>query len=254
MTYYNSNFQNLIDKLKLEDFEFKFDSKNNFGIGYNEKDNVYCIVNADGIFERSIKEFFFLKKNENGSFDSVNYDGYCHVYYDYGFRKKSKIVEEKNEIYVTISHFNASGDELSRKYINIDAFKNIFIDVEGFRDSSLFNDYRYHLFKDGKPNKLRFEKGKLKSEIYVDQKGRYNRDDGPAVIIYGKNGELRAEFWCKDDNYHKEDGPAKIFYDSKGNVADKFYYYRGQKITDEFQLSLIQVKESLNINLKTMRG
>ena len=30
MAYYNSDFQNLIDKLKLEDFEFKFDSKNNF--------------------------------------------------------------------------------------------------------------------------------------------------------------------------------------------------------------------------------
>lgn len=254
MTYYNSDFQNLIDKLKLEDFDFKFDNKNNYGIGYNEKDDIYCVVNANGIFERSIKEFFFLKKNENGSFDSVNYDGYCHVYYDYGFRKKSKIVKEENETYVTISHFNASGDELSRKYINVDAFKNIFIDTEGLRDSSLFNDYRYHLFEDGKPNKLRFEKGKLKSEIYVDRKGRYNRDNGPAVIIYGKNGELRAEFWCKDDNYHKEDGPAKIFYDSKGNVADKFYYYQGQKITDEFRLSIIQAKENLNKDWKTVEG
>lgn len=254
MTYDDFNLQNLIDKLKLEDFDFRFDNKNGYGIGYNKKDDIYCVVNTDGIFKRSTKEFFFLKKNENGSFDSINYNGYCHVYYDYGFRKKSKIVNDENETYVTISHFNSSGDELSRKYINIDAFKNIFIDVEGFRDSSLFNDYKYYLFKDGRPNKLRFEKGKLKSEIYVDRKGRYNRDDGPAVIIYGENGELRAEFWCRDDNYHREDGPAKIFYDSKGNIADKFYYYEGQKITDEFQLSLIQVKENLNKDWKTMEG
>lgn len=145
MAYNDSNFQNLIDKLRLEDFNFKFDNKNNYGIGYNEKDDVYCVVNTDGIFERSLKEFFFLKKNENGSFDSINYNGYCHVYYDYSFRKKSKIVEEENETYVTISHFNASGDELSRKYIDINAFKNIFINAEGFRDSSLFNDYSTYL-------------------------------------------------------------------------------------------------------------
>ena len=44
MTYDDFNLQNLIDKLKLEDFDFEFDNKNNYGVGYNKKDNIYCVV------------------------------------------------------------------------------------------------------------------------------------------------------------------------------------------------------------------
>ena len=100
MHYGSSNFQNLINKFGLEDFDLKFN--NNYGIGYNDKDNIYCIINADDVaFEKSyIKEFFFLKKNENGSFNLVNYNGYCHLYYNHSFGKKSKVIEEENEKYV----------------------------------------------------------------------------------------------------------------------------------------------------------
>lgn len=222
----NSNFQNLINKFGLENFDLKFNNMKNYGIGYNDKDDIYCVINADGVaFERSyIKEFFFLKKNENGMFDLVNHNGYCHLYYDHSFGKKSKVVEEENEKYVINSSFDVFDDELSRKYLDINTFKNIHLDFENLRNLSLFSSYKYHLFKDGRPNKLRFEEGKLKSKIYVDQQGYCNREDGPAVIVFGKNGEIKAEFWYKDDNYYREDGPAVIEYNLEGNPRLKYFF------------------------------
>lgn len=225
----NSNFQNLINKFGLENFEFKFNNNNHYGIGYNDKDDIYCIINADGVaFEKSyIKEFYFLKKNENGSFNLVNYNGYCHLYYDHSFGKKSKVVEEENERYVINSSFDVFDDELSRKYLDIKAFENIHLDFTNFtnlRNLSFFNNYRYHLFKDGRPNKLRFEEGKLKSKIYVNKQGYCDREDGPAVIVFDKNGELKAEFWYKDDVYYREDGPAVIEYNLEGNPRLKYFF------------------------------
>lgn len=222
----NSNFQNLINKFGLENFDLKFNNMKNYGIGYNDKDDVYCVINADGVaFERSyIKEFFFLKKNENGMFDLVNHNGYCHLYYDHSFGKKSKVIEEENEKYVINSSFDVFDDELSRKYLDIKTFENIHLDFENLRNLSLFSSYKYHLFKDGRPNKLRFEEGKLKSKIYVDQQGYCNREDGPAVIVFGKNGEIKAEFWYKDDNYYREDGPAVIEYNLEGNPRLKYFF------------------------------
>lgn len=222
----NSNFQNLINKFGLENFDLKFNNMKNYGIGYNDKDDVYCVINADGVaFERSyIKEFFFLKKNENGMFDLVNHNGYCHLYYDHSFGKKSKVIEEENEKYVINSSFDVFDDELSRKYLDIKTFENIHLDFENLRNLSLFSNYKYHLFKDGRPNKLRFEEGKLKSKIYVDQQGYCDRKDGPAVIVFGKNGEIKAEFWYKDDNYYREDGPAVIEYNLEGNPRLKYFF------------------------------
>lgn len=226
MPYGNSNFQNLINKFGLENFDLKFNNMKNYGIGYNDKDDVYCVINADGVaFERSyIKEFFFLKKNENGMFDLVNHNGYCHLYYDHSFGKKSKVIEEENEKYVINSSFDVFDDELSRKYLDIKTFENIHLDFENLRNLSLFSNYKYHLFKDGRPNKLRFEEGKLKSKIYVDQQGYCDRKDGPAVIVFGKNGEIKAEFWYKDDNYYREDGPAVIEYNLEGNPRLKYFF------------------------------
>lgn len=222
----NSNFQNLINKFGLEDFNLKFNNMKNYEIGYNDKDDIYCVINADGVaFERSyIKEFFFLKKNENGMFDLANHNGYCHLYYDHSFGKKSKVIEEENEKYVINSSFDVFDDELSRKYLDIKTFENIYLDFENLRNLSLFSSYKYHLFKDGRPNKLRFEEGKLKSKIYVDQQGYCNREDGPAVIVFGKNGEIKAEFWYKDDNYYREDGPAVIEYNLEGNPRLKYFF------------------------------
>lgn len=226
MPYGNSNFQNLINKFGLEDFNLKFNNNNHYGVGYNDKDDVYCVINADDVaFEKSyIKEFYFLKKNENGGFDLTNYNGYCHLYYDHSFGKKSKVIKEENEKYVINSSFDVFDEELSRKYLDINTFKNIHLDFENLRNLNLFSSYKYHLFKDGRPNKLRFEEGKLKSKIYVDKQGYCNREDGPAVIVYGKNGELKAEFWYKDDNYYREDGPAVIEYNLEGNPRLKYFF------------------------------
>ena len=253
----NSKFKNLLNKFGLEDFDFKFDDKNNCGIGYNKKDDVYCVFNTDGNTDKFwfyVKELYFFKKNENGSFDSVNYNGHCYFYYDRSYSEKSKIIKEENETYVITSSFNVLNDELTRKYLDINIFKNIYLDVEELKNLNLFNDCKYHIFKNDRPNKLRFEKGKLKSKIYINCKGHCDKRDGPAVIIYGRNGELKAEFWCKEDHYHREDGPAQIFYDCEGTITEKLYYYKGKKITDEFELSLIQVKENLNIDCETTEG
>lgn len=224
----DSNFQNLINNFGLENFDFKVDNEKHYGIGYSEKDDIYCIINTDdNICRAYIKEFYFLKKNENGSFNLVNYNDYCHLYYDHSFGKKSKVVEEENERYVINSSFDVFDDELSRKYLDIKAFENIHLDFANFtnlRNLSFFNNYKYHLFKDGRPNKLRFEEGKLKSKIYVNKQGYCNREDGPAVIVFDKNGELKAEFWYKDDVYYREDGPAVIEYNLEGNPRLKYFF------------------------------
>ena len=267
MTWGNSNFKNLINKFGLEKFDFKFNNSNNYRIGYSKKDDIYCIVNIDDTVGGSfMKEFYFFKKNENGSFDSINYNDHCYFYYDRTYSKKSKIVKEENEVYAITSSFDAFGYELSRDYLDVEIFKNIYLDVEGLRKLNLlnnikynllveglrklnlFDNYKYHVFKDDRANKLMFEKGKLKSKIYLNQEGYYNRNGGPAVTTYYRNEKVKAQYWCKDDNYHREDGPAKIFYDYEGRVTGKLYYCNGKKVMDEFKLALIQGQENLDVD------
>lgn len=221
----DSNFKNLIHDFGLENFDFKVDNEKHYGIGYNEKDDIYCIINTDdNICRAYMKEFYFLKKNENGSFDAVNHKEYCYFYYNHSICKKTKIVKEENETYAITSSFDVFGDEMNRKYIDVSVFENIYLDIEGLRKLSLFNDCKYHLFKDGRPNKLRFEKGKLKSKIYVNQEGYCDREGGPAVIVFGQNGELKAEFWYKGDAYYREDGPAVTEYNLEGNPRLKYFF------------------------------
>ena len=91
MIYNRSTFQNMLIEHGLGDFNFKFDDNESYKAAYGEKDGIYCIININDNFERySVNEFYFFKKNKNGNFDSVNYNGYCYFSYANKFYKKLK--------------------------------------------------------------------------------------------------------------------------------------------------------------------
>lgn len=225
MIYTRSTFQNILIEHGLEDFNFKFNDNKSYKAAYGEKDGIYCIVNINDNFERySVNEFYFFKKNENGNFDSVNYNGYCYFSCANKFYKKLKVVKEEKEEYVVNSNFDVFDNELSRSYLDITVFKDIYLDFEKLRNLNLFYNTKYHVFKDDRPNKLKFEKGKIKSKSYINQAGYCDRKNGPAVIVYDENGELKEEFWYKNNLYYREDGPAVVEYYSNGKPKLKYFF------------------------------
>lgn len=230
MTYNRPTFQNMLIEHGLGDFNFKFDDNESYKAAYGEKDGIYCIININDNFERySVNEFYFFKKNENGNFDSVNYNGYCYFSYANKFYKKLKVVKEGKEEYIINSDFDVFNNELNRNYLDITVFKNIYLDFERLTKLNLFYNAKHHVFKDDRPNKLKFEKGKIKSKSYINQAGYCDRKNGPAIIIYDEDGKLKKEFWYKNNIYYKEDGPAIIEYHSNGKPKLKqFFHSKGK--------------------------
>ena len=60
-------------------------------------------------------------------------------------------------------------------------------------------------------------------KIFHNDNHQYHRLDGPAVIIYNKEGTIIQELWFKDGLQHRVDGPASINYISN----TKSYYLNG---------------------------
>lgn len=62
-------------------------------------------------------------------------------------------------------------------------------------------------------------------KIVWSKNGKYHKEDGPAVIHYGIEGNIDLEKWYKDNNLHRtDDKPAEICYYQKGNIRYERWY------------------------------
>ena len=57
-----------------------------------------------------------------------------------------------------------------------------------------------------------YDNGIIESEEYRNDDNEKHRIDGPAVIIYNKNGDIKMELYYVNDIFHRENGPAYINY------------------------------------------
>lgn len=62
--------------------------------------------------------------------------------------------------------------------------------------------------------------------------GLPHKEDGPAIIIYHKDGTIDVEIYCINNEYHREDGPAVIYYNKDGSIKSQYYYLRDQAFYD----------------------
>jgi len=58
----------------------------------------------------------------------------------------------------------------------------------------------------------------------------YHREDGPAYIVYHKDGSIDIEEYYIDGKKHREDGPAFIYYNMYGKIIYEAYYKYGRLI------------------------
>ena len=57
---------------------------------------------------------------------------------------------------------------------------------------------------------------------------------------YYQNGKIRSKSYYKKDQLHRENGPAYIRYYQNGKIESESYYIKGEEITDDFQILVIQ--------------
>jgi len=94
-------------------------------------------------------------------------------------------------------------------------------------------------YKDGGPTIYRiYNKDNMIDEEDYRLDGKLHREDGPAQTFYFKNGQIIHEFYYLNGKHHREDGPAEIRY-INGKIERKYYYLNDEKITDEFQILVI---------------
>jgi len=72
-------------------------------------------------------------------------------------------------------------------------------------------------------------------EYWINNK--LHREDGPAVIVYYEDGQIkRIEYWV-NNQLHKLDGPAFIWYKENGTVEEESYFVDGKRYFDIFLYS-----------------
>ena len=74
-----------------------------------------------------------------------------------------------------------------------------------------------------------------RAEIWYTN-GKINREGGPAYTNFYKNGN-RSEFWYLNGDIHRVDGPAEIHYNAAGDIKRVEYKVYGKKMSvEEFKL------------------
>jgi len=63
--------------------------------------------------------------------------------------------------------------------------------------------------------------------------GKRHREDGPAVIYYYENGNIKIEYYYINGNSHRENGPADIWYYENGSIKCEYYFINGKQLTKE---------------------
>ena len=70
-------------------------------------------------------------------------------------------------------------------------------------------------------------------ETYKKPNGLLHREDGPAVIVYYENGNIKSEEYYIDGERHREDGPTQISYYSDGLISEVSYFLNGIRHRDQ---------------------
>jgi antitoxin component YwqK of YwqJK toxin-antitoxin module len=58
----------------------------------------------------------------------------------------------------------------------------------------------------------------------------YHREDGPAYIVYRKDGGIQSEEYYIDGKKHRDSEPSFTYYDMDGMIIHKAYYKNGKLI------------------------
>tara|TARA_B100000745_G_scaffold97368_2_gene61864 strand:- start:6325 stop:6927 length:603 start_codon:yes stop_codon:yes gene_type:complete len=73
----------------------------------------------------------------------------------------------------------------------------------------------------------RYRGGELREIRYRDGDGQTHREDGPAVVTYYPNGQIKHEGYYRHSILHREDGPASTSFSPDGYVTAKKYFHHG---------------------------
>ena len=79
---------------------------------------------------------------------------------------------------------------------------------------------------------FKYSDGSFKRE-WTDEKGRYHREDGPAIICYRSDGSISSESFYFEFRLHRELGPAQIWYDKNGSIEFERFYFNRIYLGDE---------------------
>ena len=75
--------------------------------------------------------------------------------------------------------------------------------------------------------------GSLQEEYWGVDMCNCHRENGPAYILYTRDGKFEYIEYAFNDMPHRVDGPAMIWYDTDGNVAKEVYCLLGWRQTKE---------------------
>jgi antitoxin component YwqK of YwqJK toxin-antitoxin module len=74
-----------------------------------------------------------------------------------------------------------------------------------------------------------YDNGRLSSLEWINyDNGFSHREDGPAYILYRKNGEIGSKEWFINDEYHRLDGPAEINLYLNSSISDVTWCQHGK--------------------------
>lgn len=72
----------------------------------------------------------------------------------------------------------------------------------------------------------------------IIKKNKLYRIDGPSIIVYYDDGNVKEEVYCIDDKLHRKDGPAVIEYNREGIITREEYWLEDMVYNDVFQWSV----------------
>ena len=68
----------------------------------------------------------------------------------------------------------------------------------------------------------------------------------PALIEFDCYGNKKKVSYLLNGVYHRSNGPAIIWYRHDGAIAEKSYYFDGEKIIDELKICVIESSNEEN--------
>ncbi len=156
-------------------------------------------------------------------------------YYDNG--NVDTILWLRNGLYyndngpVCVKYFT-NGNIKNIKYQNTDGkdefTKEIFFFKNGCVDYFMYKKNGL-LHKTNGPALVQYCENKNIRSIMWYTNNIIHRDDGPAEIQYYVNGNLSTVKWINNGSVHREDGPSIIRYDPNGNLGSIYYITHGRE-------------------------
>lgn len=118
----------------------------------------------------------------------------------------------------------------------------IFEEIVYIKTYSTIDD-RYTKYRQDGPAMIRFwTNGNIKEERwYTDFTGDVHRENGPAVIEYYQDGKIRSEDYVLHNLIHREDGPASIRYNRDGKIISKRWRIENLTIKEENSLGEVTI-------------